>query len=81
MEPEFTSMRANTSKPIFIILQRGLLIQMNHHPTDRKEKTENCLYRYSLQTQIPPPTQHLPTGGKKTPAAIFLVITTVVSYS
>lgn len=28
-----------------------------------------------------PPTQHLHTGAKKTPAAIFLVITTVVSYS
>lgn len=27
------------------------------------------------------PTQHLQTGAKKTPSAIFLVITTVVSYS
>lgn len=29
----------------------------------------------------PTPTQHLHTGAKKTPSAIFLVITTVVSYS
>ena len=79
MEPEFTSMHANTSKPIFIILQR-LLIQMNHHPNDKREKTENCLYRYSLQPP-PTPTQHLHTEAKKTPSAIFLVITTVVSYS
>lgn len=79
MEPEFTSMHANISKPIFIILQR-LLIQMNHHPNDKREKTENCLYRYSLQPPPPPPNISI-QEEKKTPAAIFLVITTVVSYS
>lgn len=76
MEQELTCMHANISKPIFITLQRGLLIQMKPPPYEERKKkmkiaSTNIVYK--------PPLLH--TGGrKKKPSCYFLEITTVVSH-